>query len=177
MMKNYMTTGASANGKKPEGDSVGKAAAPFLEEKVVMSIYGGPTPYESRCKLKLTSRVVNAISPATPKYLRWFESQITFDRTDHPSSIPKPRWFPLIVDPLVGMTLLTKALMDGGSSLNLMYLNTLKDPHPFYGVVLGKQSAPLGGSLCQSPSEMQATTTLRHSSLRWSISLVLTTLS
>jgi hypothetical protein len=29
MMKNYMTTGALAKGKKPEGDPAGKAAAPF----------------------------------------------------------------------------------------------------------------------------------------------------
>jgi hypothetical protein len=44
MMKNYMTTGAFAKGKKPEGDSVGKATAPFPKEKAVMSIYCGPAP-------------------------------------------------------------------------------------------------------------------------------------
>jgi hypothetical protein len=42
MMKNYMTMGTFAKGNKPEGDSAGKAAAPFPEEKAVMSIYGGP---------------------------------------------------------------------------------------------------------------------------------------
>jgi hypothetical protein len=31
--------------------------------------------------------------------------------------------FPLVVDPLVGTTRLTNALMDEGSSLNLIYLN------------------------------------------------------
>jgi hypothetical protein len=51
-------------------------------------------------------------------------------------------------------TRLTKALMDGGSVLNLMYLDTFEglgltcdqlqsSPHPFYGVVLGNQSVPL----------------------------------
>jgi hypothetical protein len=44
MMKNYMTTGTFAKGKRPEGDMVWKAAAPFPEEKAVMSIYDGPTP-------------------------------------------------------------------------------------------------------------------------------------
>jgi hypothetical protein len=78
-----------------------------------------------------------------------------FDRTDHPGSIPKPGRFPLIVDPLVGTTRLTKALADGGSNLNLMYFDTFKglgltrdqlqsSPHLFYGVVLGKQFIPLG---------------------------------
>jgi hypothetical protein len=53
------------------------------------------------------------------------------------------------------MTRLTKALMDGGSGLNLMYLDTFEglgltrdqlqcSPHSFYGVVSGKQSIPLG---------------------------------
>jgi hypothetical protein len=44
MMKNYMTTKTFARGKKPEGDSAGKAAAPFPIKKAVMSIYGGPAP-------------------------------------------------------------------------------------------------------------------------------------
>jgi hypothetical protein len=44
MMKNYMTTGTFAKGKRPEGDSAGRATTPFPEEKVVMSIYGGPAP-------------------------------------------------------------------------------------------------------------------------------------
>jgi hypothetical protein len=45
---------------------------------------------------------------------------------DHPKSIPKLGRFPLIVDPLVGTTRLTKALMDDGSGLNLLYLHTFK---------------------------------------------------
>jgi hypothetical protein len=44
MMKTYMTTRTFAKGKKPKGDPTGKVAAPFPEEKAVMSIYGGPTP-------------------------------------------------------------------------------------------------------------------------------------
>jgi hypothetical protein len=74
---------------------------------------------------------------------------------DHLDSIPKSGKFPVIVDPLAGTTQLTKDLMDGGSGLNLMYLNIFKglgliqdqlksSPHPFYGVIPGKQSVPLG---------------------------------
>jgi hypothetical protein len=74
-----MPMGTFARGKKPKGDSVRKVAAPFPEEKVTMSIYGGPIPYKSQRKLKLTSHAVNAVSPATPKYVHWFESPITFD--------------------------------------------------------------------------------------------------
>jgi hypothetical protein len=44
MMKNYMTMGTFARDKKPKGDSTGKAAAPFPEEKAIMLIYGGLAP-------------------------------------------------------------------------------------------------------------------------------------
>jgi hypothetical protein len=45
---------------------------------------------------------------------------------DYPDSIPNTWMFPLIINPLVGMTQLTKALMDGDSGLNLMYLDTFE---------------------------------------------------
>jgi hypothetical protein len=62
MVKNYMTMGTFAGSKKLEGDSAGKAVAPFPEEKAVMSIYGGPAPHESCRKLKLTNQTINAVS-------------------------------------------------------------------------------------------------------------------
>jgi hypothetical protein len=150
-----MTTGTFAKGKKPEGDTAGKAIAHFPEEKVIMSIYGGSAPHESQCKLKLIGQGINTIRAAILEYLCWSESLITFDWIDHPDSIPKPGRFPLIVDPLVGTTRLTKVLMYGGSGLNLMYPDTFEglglthdqlqsSPHPFYIVVPGKQFIPLG---------------------------------
>jgi hypothetical protein len=39
-MKNYTTMGTFARSKKPEGDSAGKVATPFPEEKAIMLIYG-----------------------------------------------------------------------------------------------------------------------------------------
>ena len=62
---------------------------------------------------------------ATLAFLRWLESSITFDQTDHPESIPQPRRYPLVVDLIVSMKWLTKVLMDGGSGLNIMYADTL----------------------------------------------------
>jgi hypothetical protein len=115
MMKNYMTTGALAKGKKPRDDAAGKATAPLPGEKAVMSIYGGPVPHESRHKLKLTSWAVNTVNPAALKFFRWIKSPITFDQVDHLRSISKLRRFPLIVNPLAMMTRLTKALIYGGS--------------------------------------------------------------
>jgi hypothetical protein len=144
----------SHQGQGPQGRPREKADVPFTGEKAVMSIYSGPIPHESQCKLKLTSQAVNAVCPATPEYIRWSESPITFNRTDHSDSIPKFGRFQLMVDPLVRTTRLTKALMDGGNGLNLMYLDTFEglgltwdqlksSPHPFYRVVPGKQFVPL----------------------------------
>ncbi len=78
--------------KEPKGD--------FPEaHKEVNYIYGDPHSYESRQKQKLTAWEVMAVSPANLKYHKWSEVPITFDRSDHPDFVPKPRWYPLIVSP------------------------------------------------------------------------------
>jgi hypothetical protein len=72
-----------------------------------------------------------------------------------PEFCPEVGKIPPTVNSLVRTTPLTKSLMYGGSGLNLMYLNTFEglglarnllktNPCPIYGVVLGKQSTPLG---------------------------------
>jgi hypothetical protein len=50
---------------------------------------------------------------------------ITFDRDDHPDYVPNPGVYPLIIDPIIANTRLTKILMDEGSSLNIIYTQTL----------------------------------------------------
>jgi hypothetical protein len=118
-------------------------------------IFGGPTAAEGWRQQKLLDRQVNAVDPAVPRYLRWSESSITFDRSDHPAVIHEPGRFPLIVEAIFERTRLTKVFMDGGSGLNLLYARTLdamKIPrtalkpssHPFHGVILGVQAIPMG---------------------------------
>ena len=60
-----------------------------------------------------------------PTFLRWSESTITFDQTDHSESIPQQGRYPLVVDPIIGTKWLTKVLMDGGNGLNILYTETL----------------------------------------------------
>jgi hypothetical protein len=69
MMKNYMTIGTLTKGKRHEGDSVGKVVTPFHEEMAAMSIYGGPFPHESWCKLKLIGQAINVVSTMVLEYL------------------------------------------------------------------------------------------------------------
>jgi hypothetical protein len=58
--------------------------------------------------------------------------------------------YPLVVDPVIGNARLTKVLMDGGSSLNIIYVETLgllgidlstirAGAAPFHGIVPGKR--------------------------------------
>ena len=93
--------------------------------------------------------------PATPAFLRWSESAITFDWTDHLESVLHPRRYPLVVDLIIGTKRLTKILMDRGSGLNIMYAKTLDEMGidrtrlrptraPFHGIVPEKQAMPLG---------------------------------
>ena len=60
-----------------------------------------------------------------------------------------------MVNPIIGMKWLSKALMDGGSGLNIMYaemldamgINRLRirsTGAPFHSIVPGKQAVPLG---------------------------------
>ena len=94
-------------------------------------------------------REVFSITKATPSYLDWSEDTISFSREDHPDYIPNSGQYPLVVDPIIGNTRFSKVLMDGGSSLNIMYAHTLElkgigldklrpSTSPFHGVAPGK---------------------------------------
>jgi hypothetical protein len=104
---------------------------------------------------KQERREVYSVKVATPVYLDWSDKPVTFDQGDHPDCVPSPRRYPLVVDPVIGNARLTKILMDGGSSLNIIYAETLGllgvdlstiqvGAAPFHGIVPGKHVLPLG---------------------------------
>jgi len=90
-----------------------------------LMIFRGSATYDSKRHQKVARREVYMAQPATPPFLRWSESAITFDWTDHPDTIPHPGRYPLVVDPIVSPKRLTKVLMDGGTGLNILYAKTL----------------------------------------------------
>jgi hypothetical protein len=65
------------------------------------------------------------VKVATPVYLDWSDKPITFDQDDHPDYVPNPGRYPLVVDPIISNARLSKVLIDGGSSLNIIYAKTL----------------------------------------------------
>jgi hypothetical protein len=95
------------------------------------------------------------VKMATPVYLDWSDKPITFDQDDHPDYVPSPGRYPLVVDPVIGNARLSKVLMNGGSSLNIIYAETLEllgidrstiraGAAPFHGIVPGKRVLSLG---------------------------------
>jgi hypothetical protein len=95
------------------------------------------------------------VKVAAPVYLNWSDKPITFFQGDHLDCVPSPGRYPLVVDPVIGNAWLTKVLMDGGSSLNIICAETLgllgvdlsmirDSAAPFHGIVPGKRVLPLG---------------------------------
>ena len=81
---------------------------------------------------------------------------ITFSREDQWTSFSEPRKFPLVLDPVVQDSKLTRVLIDGGSRLNFIFASTrvkmglnyknLLTPSkaPFYNIVPRNSSTPIG---------------------------------
>jgi hypothetical protein len=96
-----------------------------------------------------------AVSPTTLEYLKWSEVPITFNRSDNPDFVPKLRRYPLIASPSVKDVKLNRVPVDGGISLNILFLKTfdqmglsrsLLHPRwaPFHGIVPGAAATPVG---------------------------------
>jgi hypothetical protein len=118
-------------------------------------IYGGQVANTLARRRKQERREVCSVKVATPVYLDWSDKPITFDQDDHPDYVPNPGRYSLVVDPVIGNARLSKVLMDGGSSLNIIYAETLgllgvdrseirAGATPFHGIAPGKRILPLG---------------------------------
>jgi hypothetical protein len=118
-------------------------------------IYGGRVANALARHRKQERREVCSVKVAAPVYLDWSDKPITFDQGDHPDRVPSPGKYPLVVDPIIDKVRLTKVLMDGGSSLNIIYADTLgllqidlssirAGVAPFHGIIPEKRVEPLG---------------------------------
>jgi hypothetical protein len=158
MLRRYFNkAGPSAKGGKDQGNNKkgGDKEEEFPKVHNCFMIYGGQVVNASARHHKQERREVCSVKVATPVYLDWSDKPITFDQGDHPDYVPSPGRYPLVVDPVIGNTRLSKVLMDGGSSLNIIYAETLgllgvdlstirAGAAPFHGIVPGKRVLPLG---------------------------------
>jgi hypothetical protein len=115
------------------------------------------TGISNRREKKVLNRAVsvNAVAADVPRWLNWSEQPITWSRADHAPRIEYPGRVALVVKPKVGDYWLSKTLMDGGSSINIMYYDTFKrlglsdsivEPTAvtFHGIVPGRKAYPIG---------------------------------
>jgi hypothetical protein len=107
LMKNYVKSTLKAktadqlDKQGPSHDNDDCAGAVFPgEDGAVHMIFGGPPARPSRRREKLIRREVMNAYVAKPSYLKWSEVPITFDHKDHPSNVPQPGSYPLVVAPL-----------------------------------------------------------------------------
>lgn len=85
---------------------------------MVNMIYATHIPKRER---KRVLRDIYAIEPIAPKFNPCSVCLITFDHRDHPTSIHHGGSATLVLDPINDGFHLTRVLMDGSSSLNLLY--------------------------------------------------------
>jgi hypothetical protein len=132
---------------------------------------------------------VNAIMLAVPKLMYWSDQAIGWDRADHPKIMPNPGGYALVMDPtfvgLANNVRFSKVLIDNGSSINIMYRDTMQklgikdnrlEPSKttFHSIVLGLSCAPMGKSGWISCLAIEITAGWRTSCSRWWIWIVLT---
>ena len=104
---------------------MGKDDDGFPNPKECLMIFGGSDAIHSKRQHKVRYREACAVELAIPSFLSWSESSITFDQRDHPSHIAQLGRYPLVINPIIRKKHLTKVLMDGGSGLNILYVDTL----------------------------------------------------
>lgn len=106
-------------------------------------------------RAKVERKKVNVVATALPRYLKWSEQSVTWSREDHPEGIEHPGLLALVVAPQVDGFCLNKVLMDGGSSINILYLDTFQrmglsesrltsTSTIFHRIVPGKSAHPIG---------------------------------
>nr|AAO38507.1 putative GAG-POL precursor [Oryza sativa Japonica Group] len=91
---------------------------------------------------------------AAPK-MKWSEQKIEFSEEDHPKTAVILGRYPIVVEPTIRNIKVTRVLIDGGSSINLLFAITLDamgiprseltpTDQPFHGITPQSSSKPLG---------------------------------
>nr|ABF96190.1 retrotransposon protein, putative, Ty3-gypsy subclass [Oryza sativa Japonica Group] len=121
----------------------------------VSHIFGGSTTYSSKREYKKVEReVCSTWQGAAPK-MKWSEQKIEFSEEDHPKTAVIPGRYPIAVEPTIRNIKVARVLIDGGSSINLLFASTLDamgipqneltpTDQPFHGITPQSSSRPLG---------------------------------
>jgi hypothetical protein len=93
--------------------------------------------------------------PLTIEYLNWSGQPIGFSIEDHPPQVPRPGHSAVVLPAVIRGYDVSRVFIDGGSSINLIYMDTLRkmnmslvnlmpmDTH-FHGITPEKPTYPFG---------------------------------
>ena len=102
---------------------------------------------------------MNAVASKTPEFMHWSEKPISWSRADHPEVMPSPGSYALVLDATFATdrraTRFSRVLIDGGSSINILYKDTMEklgikqrqlqnSRTVFHGIVPGLSCSPIG---------------------------------
>lgn len=97
-------------------------------QHTVNMIFRGSSSYESKRHLKAIEREVNLVeSPTIIKQSKWSDIAISFSKDDYPIPSTRPGRFPIVVEPTINNCRVNQVLVDGGSSLNILFAGALEE--------------------------------------------------
>jgi hypothetical protein len=115
------------NGPLPPPPNTGNPNGPFQRpDRTINIIVGGIKGHVSKRRQKKDEHEILHIHTKPMLPLRWSDSAITFSREDHWVHIPDPGSYPLVIEPTVNGAALSQTLIDGGSGLNIIFVETLR---------------------------------------------------
>ena len=162
LIRNFLNAPSlEAHKKKPnkeDKDNDKKDPEGFQQLANVVNVIfgGGGDPTFSKRAQKLILWEILSVEPAIQRTLKYSEVPISFSREDQWTNFSEPGKFPLVLDPVVQGSKLTRVLTDGGSGLNLIFASTLRkmglnylslltpSKAPFYAIIPGNSSTPIG---------------------------------
>jgi hypothetical protein len=110
----------------PPPPKVGNLNGAFqTANREIKFIVGGRQATKSNRQLRSNAREIGHVNTETPQPLRWSEFPITFSKKDLWVHIPDPGTYPLVINPVVDGAFLLKTLIGGGSSLNIIFIESL----------------------------------------------------
>jgi hypothetical protein len=120
-----------------------------------LHIFGGSTSYTSKREYKkIEHEVCSTLQGPTAK-MRWSQHKIEFSEADHPKITTTPGRYLIVIEPTIRNVKVAQALIDGRSSINLLFASTLDamgiprseltpTGQPFHEITPESSSKPLG---------------------------------
>jgi hypothetical protein len=146
--------GGPSEPRQPQQTEGGGGGAFPRVDREVNVIFGGHGSQENRRQQKLNDQQVLAATTSAPTRYWWSEHAITFNRADQWLNFDHPGKYPLLVDPVIRESRVKKVLVDGGSTINVTFPQTLlalgvalkdlpESDTPFFGIVSTEGEYPL----------------------------------